>query len=60
MTEQMLQSILEDLGSTISQLTINLAAERATVKELSKQLEESEKKLVEALESKEIKTSEEE
>lgn len=41
MNEQMIQSIVSDLGNTIAQLYIDLATERASVKELAKQLEEA-------------------
>lgn len=59
MNEQMLQSMIEELGATISQLTINLAVERATVRELSKQLEEANTKIEKLTQPAEMKAVEE-
>lgn len=43
MNEQIVQSVISDLGNTIAQLHVDLAMERATVKELVKELEEAKK-----------------
>lgn len=48
MNEQAIQSIVSDLGYTIAQLHIDLATERANVKELAKELEQA-KKTIESL-----------
>ena len=48
MNEQIVQSVVSDLGNTIAQLHVDLAMERATVKELVKELEEA-KKTIERL-----------
>ena len=40
MNEQLIQTIITNLGNTIAQLNIDLAAERAQIKQLVEELEQ--------------------
>lgn len=63
MNEQLIQTIITNLGNTIAQLNIDLAAERAQIKQLVEELEQLREEVqkhrgIEAMEAKELNINE--